>query len=48
MFWDLFSGISEQGFKDSDFTKKIGFNSTWNTTLGDAITEIRENEIGHV
>ena len=40
MFWDLFSGISEQGFKDSDFTKKIGFNSTWNTTLGDAITNV--------
>ena len=40
MFWDLFAGISEQGFKDSDFTKKMGFNSTWNTTLGDAITNV--------
>ncbi len=40
MFWDLFSIISEQGFGSDDVVKKMGFNSTWNTTLGDAITNV--------
>jgi hypothetical protein len=37
MFWDIFAPVSE---KYEDFAKKIGFNSTWNTTLGDSIANI--------
>ena len=37
MFWDIFAPTSE---KYEGFAKTIGFNSTWNTTLGDAITNV--------